>query len=275
MRARGYIGALPFAEYVALPGKNFSTLKAALVSPAHYQAAVTAPRRDTPAFAFGRACHTAILEPDRIALDLAVLPDGIDRRTKAGKEAHAGFLAANPGRTILDADDYATVLAMRDAAWGHSGARELLTEAATEQVAQWVDAETGLACKLRADAISGDRLVDVKTIESLSRLRWHVREYRYLMQAAFYGDGLRACDIAIREHFIIAIEKNPPYDVGVFRVGENEIAQGREQYRDALDTVAECEGAGQWPGAYPGVTEIAAVLYPDEWTISEVTSGAL
>ena len=86
---------------------------------------------------------------------------------------------------VLIADDHALVLAMRDAAWGHSAARELLTGAATEQSAQWLDEESGLVCKLRADGINAGALLDVKTIDSLARLRWAVRDYRYLMQAAF------------------------------------------------------------------------------------------
>ena len=266
----GYVGAMPFADYLAIEGEHFTTLKVALRSGAHYKAAKATPRKDSPALALGRACHTAILEPDRIALDLAVLPDGIDRRTKAGKEEHAAFVEASKGRTILDADGYETVIAIRDAVWGHSEARALLMNASVEQVAQWLDEETCLVCKLRADGISGAALLDVKTIASLARLKWAIRDYRYLMQSAFYSDGLRACGVEIATAYIIAVEKVPPFDVAVLRVGENEIAQGRADYRAALDTVRACTDAGEWPGEYPGVTEIAAVLYPDDWTVTEV-----
>jgi hypothetical protein len=79
-------------------------------SPAHYYAAKLDPdrpaeKKDTPALRFGRAFHTLVLEPDLFFQEYAVLPEKVDRRTKAGKEAWAEFEAELGGREALTAED--------------------------------------------------------------------------------------------------------------------------------------------------------------------------
>ena len=77
---------MTFAEYADIDAVNWSPLSAMRDSPLHYAHRLRTPRTDTPALAMGRAIHTAVLEPDAFPLGYVVRPDGIDRRTKAGKE---------------------------------------------------------------------------------------------------------------------------------------------------------------------------------------------
>jgi hypothetical protein len=53
----------------------------------------------------GTATHCAILEPERFNSEYVAMPEGIDRRTTAGKQAYADLLAS--GAEILAADDMA------------------------------------------------------------------------------------------------------------------------------------------------------------------------
>ena len=57
----------------------------------------------SPAMSLGTALHAAILEPENDLAQAVVSPD-IDKRSKAGKEEHAVFTAANEGRCIITAD---------------------------------------------------------------------------------------------------------------------------------------------------------------------------
>ena len=93
------------AEYRAAPGVNKSTLWNLRRSPAHYKYFLDNPREDTAAYKFGRAVHAAILTPAAYKRDFVVLPESIDRRTKAGKEEYQAFIEASAGKEILSAED--------------------------------------------------------------------------------------------------------------------------------------------------------------------------
>ena len=70
----------------------------------------------TSAMRLGSLAHLAILEPELMATNVAVMPQ-CDRRTKAGKEEYAKALedAEAEGKQLVTASDYATVTAMKRA----------------------------------------------------------------------------------------------------------------------------------------------------------------
>src|SRR6266851_344380 len=100
----------------------------------------TIPRRkETDCLSVGTALHFATLQPDLFAGEVAIVPPGIDRRTKIGKEAWAAFELESAGKTIVDAEDYRRVIDMRDAILGHSKARAALeADGPVEYAIRWV-----------------------------------------------------------------------------------------------------------------------------------------
>ncbi len=104
MTIANHIKTIGIEEYHAGPGVSKSDLDLIARSPAHYRAQKAAPREATPAMIIGSAFHTATLEPEKFDLEFAVAPEGIDRRTKAGKEEWAAFEAASAGKTVLKAE---------------------------------------------------------------------------------------------------------------------------------------------------------------------------
>src|SRR5512142_442344 len=108
------IVAETFETYAARGALNWTKLKAAMRSPRHFQYRAAEPVADSARFALGRAAHTAIMEPDRFALDYAVWQGG----RRAGAEWEA-FKAAHAGHTVLTSDEYVAALGMRDGVEAH------------------------------------------------------------------------------------------------------------------------------------------------------------
>lgn len=274
------IGSMPFAEYLDVPGVNWSTLKAMRVSPLHYRHARDYSRPDTAALAVGRAVHTAVLEPDRFPLEYAVWTGG---RKQGGD--WTTFCGANAGRTIVNETEYATALAIRDAVRANKDAARLLKAGASEQAVTWEDSHTGLSCKARADWLSEYRigtkkrrsLVDLKTTRDMDprRFGYAAADYGYHCQLAHTLNGLAAHGWpADAPAYLIVVESAAPHDVAVLEVDENALWAGDETVMKLLRRVHECELAGTWPGRYAAGAklELPGWAFPayEETVIGEV-----
>jgi hypothetical protein len=244
-----------FAEYAALPRVNWSTLKAAKRSPKHYQHRLAHPIDDTPRLGFGRAVHTAVLEPDRLALDYVVFFG--ERR--AGKE-WAAFCEQHPDQTILKRDEYESCLAVRDAVRAHPVAAALLRSGEAEQTILWTDTETGIECKARIDWLGAAGLVDLKTTADVDARLFGATAAR-----------LRANGIDVPAK-IIAVETEAPCDVAVFGIDDDVLYAGEVEVTTLLRRVAECRERDEWPGRYVGEEplRLPAWAFPAE---NEVDQG--
>ena len=101
-------------EYNQAEGIRRSDLWKMEDSPEKFRYFLDHPMEQTPAMAFGAACHKAILEPDDWGNEYAKAPN-VDRRTKAGKEEWEAFVTANEGKTIISQDDVDVIEAMETA----------------------------------------------------------------------------------------------------------------------------------------------------------------
>jgi hypothetical protein len=227
-------------------------------SPLHYWSRYLDPNRitpePTPAMRLGTALHTHVLELSRWDADIAVTPAGLDRRTKAGKEAWAAFEAEAAGRTVISADDAEQVQAMARAIYGHPAAAMLLgLPGKAETTHMWTDAVTGLECKCRPDWLTDDGaiVVDLKTTEDASPagFRKSIAQWRYGVQAAWYCHSLEmATGIRPAQFIFIAVEKKPPYAVAVYAADEQMIEHGMETAMRDLGKLAACRLTDSWPG---------------------------
>lgn len=167
----------------------------------------------------------------------------------------------NGDRKILSQEQWGQLHAMRDAVMAHPAARQLLR-------------------------IGNNIVIDLKTTDdaSLDGFSKSIANWRYDVQAPYYLDGLRealkqsgdkppaegAAELSAYwidqktgvlcrcrpdfwrgepKHFVfIAVEKKPPYAVGVYVLDEESMALGAAQYRHDLNTYAECLANDNWPG---------------------------
>ena len=246
----GIYHGVTFEEYKAWEAVNNSVLsRLATKSPAHARAYVDDPPDDTETFIFGRAFHSLLLEPDTFdSLHIIVPP--CDRRTKEGKQIYADFLAISGTRTMLRAEDYATMQAMVEAVKQHI-AYSYISDAKAEVSICWQDSETGLLCKARLDSVCAEQadIIDVKTTQdaSLAGFSKSIQQYNYGQQGAFYVDGWASVSGQSAGYAFVACEKAAPFGVAMFQISETVLSSGRKSYRAALATWKDCVENGVWP----------------------------
>ena len=244
-------------EYHAHPAISKSHLDQVAKSPLHYWARYLDPNRvvpePTPAMAIGSAVHTHVLELDQWDARYVSAPDGIDRRTKAGKAEWEAFTTAATGRTVLPKADADLVMRMAHSVFSHPAAAMLLAlPGKAETTHMWTDAATGLQCKCRPDWLTDDGrlLVDLKTTEDAGRgFAKSIAQWRYHVQASWYLDGIEQATGTRPEQFLfLCVEKKAPYAVAVYAADAEMIAAGAQTAARDLDVLATCKAAGAWPG---------------------------
>lgn len=277
----GIFEGVPMAEYHGWKAASNSRLQRIRKSPAHLRAYLEGGDPDTEAKVIGRAIHSAILEPDDFTKRYVMKPEGLDRRTKEGKAKWADLVLAHGPEAILEAEQYATCVGIRDSVHRHEKARGLLysPERRVELSLVW-DHEvadprfpengSALRCKARPDvfspALAGGAIVDVKSCVDASEDAFarSVHKYGYHMQAAHYTDGAHANGLPAEHWTFIAVEKEPPYAVAVYRLMEAAIDAAGEQLAPLLRRYKECVDSGFWP-AYQndGRDDIQDLTLPD------------
>jgi hypothetical protein len=245
----GLVHGLPNEAYHAAPGVSKSGLDRLAKSPAHYVAYLKEDRRETPALRLGHIIHSAILEPDSLAL--AIGPD-CDKRSKAGRAKWSEFEAQATGCEVVTADEAEQIRRMRDAVYSHPAARRLLfVPGVAEASGWWFDQTTGELCRCRPDYLRDDGiLVDLKTTEDAGQgFKRSCANYFYHKQAAFYTDGVAAVTGNPPLGFVfVAVEKTPPYAVATYQLDAVALEVGRALYQRDLMTLAECKISHRWPG---------------------------
>jgi hypothetical protein len=249
--------AMNNTDYHAHSAVSKSHLDQVARSPLHYWARYLDPNRvvpePTPAMAIGSAVHTHVLELDQWDARYVSAPDGIDRRTKAGKAEWEAFTTAATGRTVLPKADADLVMRMAHSVFSHPAAAMLLAlPGKAETTHMWTDAATGLQCKCRPDWLTDDGrlLVDLKTTEDAGRgFAKSIAQWRYHVQASWYLDGIEQATGTRPEQFLfLCVEKKAPYAVAVYAADAEMIAAGAQTAARDLDVLATCKAANAWPG---------------------------
>lgn len=246
--------------YRSADGVNISSLKDMGKSPAHYLAKLTEPKAEpTPAQVFGTLLHRAALEPHKLDGSFAVKPEGMTFTTKEGK-------AWRDAQTfpIITAEQNEALKGAAVSVASHPAAAAILEGARREvSVFRRVIRNTpdGLLLKGRLDIVAEDSqgattIADIKTTEDASPdgFARSIAAFGYAQQAAFYMDLLEASFFVF-----IAVEKTPPYAVGVYCLDAESIALGREKNQRHLDLLEKCTESGVWP-AYS--KEIETITLP-------------
>jgi hypothetical protein len=261
----GIFEHMSFEAYKACPGIHKSTLGEMARSPAHYRWALENEKEKTPSMRFGSLVHCLVLEPDNFEKTYYVAEETVRRGTKAWDALE--FRAQ--GREILKPVEYAEACAMTKAIRTHPKAGEVLAACSMREASiRWTDAATGLGCKARADAMSIEHSViaDVKTCQDASDFAFarDIVNMRYHWQAAMYVDGAEAVTKKPFLFVFIAVEKDPPYGVGVYLISEAFLAAGRKAYKDALQDVLLCITNNTWPCYADGAVEIQAPAWMEK-----------
>jgi hypothetical protein len=219
------------------------------VSPAHFLSGLHEPEQSSEAVRFGLVLRARLLEPETFGARFFAIPK-LNRSTKEGKQRHAEFMAQAGGRTVFPEAWKEPVERIVDNARAHRKARELLSRGEPEVAIAWIDAETGVKCKVRIDWWHDDHtLVDVKSAEDVTYegFRKACARYGYALSAAMYCEGVRQLTGEDPEWAFLACEKERPHTVAVYRASRRMLERGRRDLRAALRRLAECRARGHFP----------------------------
>lgn len=249
-------------EYRESPGVSRSDLwhidPDAGNTPAHFRYHMEHAEEEdpaSPAMIFGSAIHKLVLEPESFSAEFSVLPSGIDRRTKAGKEQYGIFLEEANGKTIITEDQYKTALEMSEALLMNEEVKEILCKrekAETEESYFWTDQQTGIRCKVRPDFLRHDlqMIFDYKTTESCNErdFRRSIRKYGYKLQVGMYVEGMEVCTLPGWNFAFFAQEKTAPYLSRVFYLDSDYLNEAHDIFRRDIGILKKCYEFDIWPG---------------------------
>ena len=234
-------------EYDAVKALNFSGAKELLKSPAHYQAWLNEPKKETPALAIGTAVHAEILQPQIAPEIYAVAPD-VDRRTKDGKAQWETFVSQNQGKAIITSDQQVTVCNV-----AASALKALTTNGITFDATElMMSYESMIPFKFAIDAVGSDGyLYDIKTTEDATPrgFKSSAINYKYYLQAFFYYQLYWwATKVKPAGFRFVVVEKNPPYAVAIYELGPTLMMWGSEDFDKAVKLYEQCTATNEWPG---------------------------
>lgn len=255
---------LTFAEYRAIDALNHSKLSLMRLCPQKFKFWATNERDDTDALRVGRAIHTAVLQPELFNKEFLCLPD-IDRRTTKGREEYATICCNNPDKTILKRDEFNRAMEIATEVRSNKHVMNLLDGCHVELTVEWQDAATGVKCKARLDGYNEELgvVLDLKTTIDASPTGFprKLYSYGYNRQAAWYLESLKAHNEAASHFVFIAVEKEPPYSLGIYRLSNEAIKLSKSENDALLRKYVECMRTNSWPGYTDGVQDISIPQY--------------
>jgi exodeoxyribonuclease VIII len=223
-----------------------SDIRRLLRSPAHYK---NPSRMESPAMAFGSLVHTFVLEP-HIAEARYRTKSDVDGRTKEGKAVRdwEASLAAQQGIEFVNRADYDAATSIAASVRTHLGASALLASGLAE-VSGTVEGFCNVNVRIRPDYLTDGHIIDLKTTvdgrsDAFSR---SVMTFGYHIQAAFYVDVAQALDGNKRDFYWVAVEKEAPFAVAVYKASDAMLEYGRTQYKRAIELYKECASLDLWP----------------------------
>jgi hypothetical protein len=267
-------------DYHQNPAISHSKLECFRRRPALYwkkYVAKTIEREEpTAAFRLGSAAHCSVLEPGEWSQRYVIKPEGMDRRTKEGKEKWAAFEEQNAGKVIIDQDDAATVLKLTDAVRENPLAEQLLRNGMPETTWRSVGA-LPLQCRTDWFNDAGCELTegrpyvaDLKTVDSLDdetflQFERAVFRFGYHRQAGFYLPLISELwTKPVFDFFFIVAEKCEPFGVAVFKLTDDAVALGQDQTVADLRDLKRCMDANTWPNIDPVVRQISVPAWYKE-----------
>jgi exodeoxyribonuclease VIII len=208
------------------------------------------PQDPTPAMRFGTIFHTAVLEPEKLAVE----PD-VNKRTNAGKAELAAFEAENADKIICSKSELLQAQDMAHAINRHRFAAVLLDAPGHVEITGTFREPTyGIPCKIRPDKLNQEDgiIIDLKTTTDAGEEAFSksIFTFGFDVQGCFYNLGGHQIDKKSYEFVIIAVEKTPPYGVNTFRLTEKHFEIAYQKIDGVLDQLKRCIETDKWP-SYP------------------------
>lgn len=204
----------------------------------------------------GSLIHTLVLEPERFENDYAIF----EGKVRRGKEWEA-FKELNSRKTIINTTELFEARTIADRVLESDLALELLNRTGeTEKHVEWKFKDVDFHGFV--DGVGDDFIFDLKTCQSSepSKFSKDAFNYGYYLQAAMYLTATEKDN-----YYIIAAETSAPYNIQVYKLTNDLINYGREQYHDLVDAYK------LWDKKPKGYSEVIESIDLPNWVKKEVT----
>jgi hypothetical protein len=198
---------------------------------------------------FGTLAHEAVLEPDNWTA-LCRPASKVDGRTTEGKAVKQWQQQQSEkfGYRFINEDLYNQIEQLAASVRTHLGASSLLASGVAE-VSGILERFCDVNVRIRPDYLTDGHIIDLKTTvdgrsDAFSR---SVMTFGYHIQAAFYVDVAQALDGNKRDFYWVAVEKEAPFAVAVYKASDAMLEYGRTQYKRAIELYKECASLDLWP----------------------------
>lgn len=248
------------------------------VCPAYFKWAEDNPTEPTEDLIVGSAFHKLVLEPDDFDKEYAVLPMGVDRRTKAGREVYDAFIQEAGERQIITQEQFDIISAMRDSVFSNKYSAALL-KGEHEKSMYAVDDLTQECIKTRPDCyrMVGDRLIitDLKSCRSAITEDFSkaVVSYFYDLQAFMYcNNASKVFNIPMEniDFVFLAVQKSEPHLVNILQADAYIMQRGEALFRRFIGEYHQCKESGVFWGLN-GEHEIINNLSLPPWMLKEIS----
>lgn len=191
-----------------------SDIGSLLNNPKDFRSGLNKP---TIAMLLGRYFHTDLLEPQKLS-DFDII-DASTRTTKAYKEF---------GKQALLTKEVEMLSNMAKAVRMNLDFYDMMYKAGNQFEVPAIKEVGGQLWKGKADIVSSDAIIDLKTTTKIDDFKYSARRYNYDSQAWLYGQFFN------RPMVFIVVEKNT-YKTGLFECSETFLEYGKQKVFKAIE----------------------------------------
>lgn len=180
------------------------------------------PKEKTKAMLEGSYLHALLIEPNKA--EGFQIVDASTRTTKEYKQQ-----VVDSGQEILLLRDEAEALKLLAQSFrSNYNASELIYNLSAEYEQPMIGAVNGMLFKGKADVVTDDYIIDIKTTSSLSDFRYSAKKYHYDSQAYVYSTILG------KPLKFVVIDKST-HLIGIFDTSEEFLLRGSVKVDKAID----------------------------------------
>ena len=211
--------------------------------------------KQTKAMADGTAVHAFFLERDKFNTDFVIKPADMRLNTKAGKE----WAQEHQSKIIIDSELGNNLYEM-EKSFMDSPARLIYDKQGQSELSYFWDDLGLVKGKCRPDWISddGNIVVDIKTTTDASPKGFQksIANWGYHLQLGWYLRGLQKLGLPAKEFIFIAIEKTPPFSVGVYRANKDMITYANDEINNLVYDIDESLKSDDFPDYTPEILDL-------------------
>tara|TARA_R100001530_G_scaffold118138_1_gene85281 strand:- start:435 stop:1145 length:711 start_codon:yes stop_codon:yes gene_type:complete len=213
---------------------SYSALSQFSKSPNHLLSYWQQDFEPTSAMLYGSLVHKMILQPESFSDDYVVFEG--TRRGNVWNE----FKALNDSKTIVTAKEYNHALKTFNRAKENKVFRELLMQ--TTQAEKHIEWKyNGIKYHGFCDMVGDNFIADIKTCQDAGdKFARDLRYNDYSLQATMYLTGLPK-----ENYYIIAVEKSEPYNVQVYKIGDQLLSNANKRYYNLNEQYKNWDGSPQ------------------------------